>query len=1000
MRIGSPATMLWLRSTSPEADRCNMTGQKVLPFLILLIHAVAAQSGDQQPPAAQLEFFENRIRPVLVEHCYRCHSQEAGKAEGGLLLDTAAGLKSGGDSGPAIDSENSAASPLLEAIRYEGLEMPPDGRLPESVIRDFEKWIRMGAPDPRIGEAVKIKRRQIDLEAGRRFWAFRPVQDRQPPMRTESASPIDAFLDASLNEAGLEALPAASPAARIRRLYYDLIGLPPTVAQVREFVDQPDAATWTSIVDRLLTSPQFGVHWGRHWLDVARYADSNGGDFNATFHNAWRYRNYVVDSFNDDKPFDQFVREQLAGDLLPAASDQERTEQLVATGFLMLGTKMLSERDKLKLKMDVVDEQVNTVGAAFLGMTLGCARCHDHKFDPIPTQDYYALAGIFRSTQTLKGESQKYVSTWQKTTLPIEPAHEKALREHEEKTKQLEREHKKAATAVEQFEKSQRDYSPNVVDDDDAVLVGNWKESRLTPTFVGRGYRHDDRQGKGQKSITWTWKLPQDGRYDVRLSYTSGSTRAAAVPVEIRSAAGVERIRLDQTKAPNIDDRFRSVGTFSLAGSTVTATLSNQGTKGFVIADAVWFVALDTSGEPQLASTEKDDARQRDEELQQLRRQAEAAKQALADHRSAAPAPRPLALAAAEAEEVGDCEICIRGEHRNTGDVVPRGFLQVVAEAQPDFPLEESGRRELAEWIADASNPLTGRVIVNRVWAHLFREGIVRSVDNFGALGQRPTHPELLDHLAARFVTPLGETTPAGHPGFGWSIRKLIRELVMTEAYVRSTADSSDHRAIDPENRLLWKAHRRRLSAEAMRDSLLQISGRLDLSPAESPVQGLGVLVKNNQPDADEYQQSESARRSLYLPIIRNELPPVLAVFDFADPDLVVGRRPVTNVPAQALFLLNSPFVMESADLAAERLMSASGVTVVELIDQIYKELLARRATTDEIQQACEFLQVQDEQQPLDAIAEDASSSGEPLQTRVARLIHVLFASTEFRMLE
>jgi hypothetical protein len=372
----------------------------------------------------------------------------------------------------------------------------------------------------------------------------------------------------------------------------------------------------------------------------------------------------------------------------------------------------------------------------------------------------------------------------------------------------------------------------------------------------------------------------------------------------------------------------------------------------------------------------------------------------LADHRSAAPAPRPLALAVAEAEAIGDCEICIRGEHRNTGDEVPRGFLQVVSEAQPDIPVEESGRRELAEWVADASNPLTGRVIVNRVWAHLFGEGIVRSVDNFGALGQRPTHPELLDHLAARFVTPVGETTPAGHPGFGWSIRKLIRELVMTEAYVRSTADSSDHRDIDPENRLLWKAHRRRLSAEAVRDSLLQISGRLDLSPAESPVQGLGVLVKNNQPDADEYQQSESARRSLYLPIIRNELPPVLAVFDFADPDLVVGRRPVTNVPAQALFLLNSPFVMESADLTAERLMSASGGTLVELIDQIYEEVLSRRATPGEIQQACQFLQVQDEQQSLDAIAADSASSDEPLQTRVARLIHVLFASTEFRMLE
>lgn len=961
-----------------------------------LVSAAGGVAGEDQLTDQERQFFESRIRPVLIEHCYRCHSQQADKAEGGLLLDTAAGLRTGGDSGPAVQTQDPQASPLLEAIRYEGLEMPPKGRLPDSVIRDFEAWVQMGAPDTRTEINAAPQRRQIDVQAGRSFWSFQPVHDSVPTTEDTEANSIDRFVQARLSQAGLKANPMARPAARIRRLYFDLTGLPPTVAQLNEFLAAPTPDSWQVIVDRLLDSPQFGVHWGRHWLDVARYADSNGGDFNATFHNAWRYRNYVVDAFNQDKPFDTFIREQLAGDLLPADDDRQRTQQLVATGFLMLGTKMLSERDKAKLQMDVVDEQINTVGAAFLGMTLGCARCHDHKFDPIPTKDYYALAGIFRSTRTLEGESQKYVSTWRKTKLPVAPEHEAALQQHKSKRQRLERQRKDVQKSIEQLTKNQRDASPFLVDDDQAVFVGDWAESKLTSAFVGRGYRHDKQQGKGKKSVTWSWRVPRDGRYEIRLSYNSAGNRARKVPVTVQSADLRRTVVVDQTRKPELDGRFHSLGVFPLTAPAAEISVSTAETVGYVIADAVQFVELDAGGQPVPLAKAADESTH---QLQKLNETARSIAKQLQELQDTAPPPAPMALAAGDLSEVADCEICIRGEHQNLGPVVPRGFLQVVqTNNRPSPASDQSGRLQLAQWIADSANPLTGRVIVNRIWSHLLGEGLVRSVDNFGKLGQRPTHPQLLDHLAARFTTPYGQTTKAGHHGLGWSVKRLVREIVLSDVYARSSADDAGCRTVDPENRLLWKAHRRRLPAEALRDSLLAMSGRLDLSPAESPVAHLGTLVKNNQPGEDEYQQSDSQRRSLYLPIIRNELPPVLAVFDFADPDLVVGKRPVTNVPAQALFLLNSPFVMQAADQTAQHLLAAKPESAEGLIQRTYQLVLSRSATSQELQRAAAFLQLND----LAAAKEVAEigTDGEPLVTRLSRFVHVLFASTEFRMLD
>ena len=795
-------------------------------FLFFSTHTFAAET-----EVPKYDFFESRIRPVLIKHCYECHATDSKEVKGGFLLDSQAGLLKGGDSGAAIVHGKPHEGTLVDALRYGDFEMPPSGKLSEDIIRDFEKWIEDGAPDPRTGEVIFTPQAAIDIHEGKEFWSFQPVEFHTPPNvdRAEHVkNDVDLFILDRLRRSSLKPQRPADRQTLVRRLYFDLLGLPPTIAHVAEFVDDPSASVGT-LVDQLLDSNQFGVRWGRHWLDVARYADSNGADFNATFHNAWKYRDYVVRAMNDDKPFDRFVKEQIAGDLMPYDSIEQRTEQIIATGFLMIGTKMLSERDKAKLRMDVVDEQINTVGAAFMGMTLGCCRCHDHKFDPIPTEDYYALAGIFQSTRTLQGESQKYVSTWPRRELPVQP-------------------------------------------------------ERVASVF----------------------------KYESRLT------------------ALTNQLAADQKKLKRIEKREPKATEDTATLETLQADISSL-------------------------------------------------KERIKILKKAAPPALPKAIAVDEHQEIGDCQIRIRGEHENRGETIPRGFIQVAMTGAPqEIPSSTSGRLELAEWIASPDHPLTARVIVNRVWYQLFGEGIVRSVDNFGALGERPTHPKLLDYLAARFVRPLEQD------GFEWSIKRLIRFLVLSQTYQQSSDHDEQSWQADPENRLFWRANRRRLTAEAIRDSMLAISGQLDYSPGGSPVVGLGTLVKNNQANAKEYQRQESSKRSIYLPMIRNELPTSLAVFDLADPDLVVGRRAVTNVPAQALMLMNNAFVIECAKQAAESLLESHGQNHQEFVERIYRLMFARMPSESETDRAITFLQ-------LDQTEVDVQ--------RLTRFIHVLFASTEFRIL-
>lgn len=954
----------------------------------------------------KLEFFESRIRPVLIKHCYECHSATSEEVKGNLLVDSAAGLLQGGDSGPAVVTGKPDESPLIEALRYDGVEMPPDGRLPANVIKDFERWVEMGSPDPRTDNpapGVIKPQRTIDLEAGRQFWAFRPVENHDRPEVSNKSWPksdIDAFVLRKLEAAGLKPAADADRRTLIRRLYFDLIGLPPSPEDVAAVLGDKSDNAIDTVVDRLLDSPQFGVHWGRHWLDVARYADSNGADFNATFHNAWKYRDYVIDSFNSDKPIDQFVREQIAGDLLSHENDEQLAEGIIATGFLMLGTKMLSERDKEKLTMDVVDEQLNTIGQAFMAVTLGCARCHDHKFDPIPTKDYYALAGILKSTRTLQGESQQYVSTWPRRQLPAEEKHIAAVTKFDVTKKELQASIKDAKAKVSSVKKTIELLGKNtnalLVDDSKAKLTGSWTKSTYSKPFIGVGYIHDAKSEKGEKWAEFTIKIPRTAKYDVQLGYSGTTGRADNVPINIKHAEAEVEVSLDQEKKGPIDGLFASLGHFPFeAGKPAVITVSTRGTVGYVTLDAVRLVELDDKDDPVVNEVSKDDQKLKEAEAE-LKEATNKQKRLEADLKNLdenAPTPLPRAIAVAEAEKIDDCEINIRGEHRNLGPKAPRGFLQVAYSGEaPKIETQQSGRRELAEWIASPDHPLTARVFVNRIWHHLMGQGIVASVDNFGRLGDQPTHPELLDRLATDFMRD------------GWSTKKIVRQIVLSRTYQMSSRHDEASWNADPENRLLWRAHRRRIPAESIRDAVLSVSGQLDLTPDGSPVEGLGTLVTQNVADEKQIEQKETLHRSAYLPIIRSQLPPMLAVFDFADPDLVVGRRSVTNVPAQALLLLNSPFVMEQAEVAADRVRSTGSeeggeesANIRKTIERTYKLVLSRRPTADEIDRAEKFLEAATR---TDDAAADNKDGKPKVMSPLGQLIHTLFASVEFRMLE
>jgi len=948
-----------------------------------------AQDKPRPPDAAALAFFESKIRPVLVKDCYSCHSADTKKGpKGGLLLDTREGLLRGGDSGRAVVPGKPTESLLIKALHGDGVpEMPPKGKLPDEVIADFERWVKMGAPDPRDGKAAVAA--GIDIAKGKEFWSFRPVKEPVPP---QPDRPIDSFLSAEWEKHGLRPAPEADPRTLVRRLFIDLTGLPPSPDDVDAFVRDPSPAAYERLVDRLLASPRYGERWGRHWLDLARYADSNGKDENLTFHEAHLYRDYVIRSFNADKPFDRFVKEQLAGDLMPAADSRERDELLTATGFLVIGPKVLAERDKPKLRMDVVDEQIDTIGKVFLGLTLGCARCHDHKFDPIPQADYYALAGILMSTRTLNGikRGNAAVSGWMLRPLGSpEPERVTTARKvYEVRLKKVQDEIKasKAALAVANDKATMRSPASLLgvtVDDTAAKLVGVWKASQYTKPYVGDGYVHDDKAGKGQKSATFTPDLPKPGEYDVLVSYTPGTGRATNVPVTVAFDGGTRTVLVDQTKPPKIDKLFHPVGKFKFkAGTAGSVTITNAGTEGHVIVDAVRFVPVgELAKVPEGQMGVPDEVKAAIAEAEAKLKALEAEEAAI---KRAAPPPPRLVMAVQDEAKIEDARINIRGNPHQLGAVVPRGVLRVATVgAGPVMPADQSGRLQLAEWIASPENPLTARVAVNRVWYHLFGRGIVPTVDNFGTPGERPSHPELLDYLATRFVKS------------GWSQKSLVREIVLSHAYRLSVwADESLLKA-DPENTLFARANRRRVEAEVIRDAILTVSGQLDLNGGGPVVSHFPEQAIDNNSQGG-FNTDPLLTRSVYLPVIRNDIPPLFEVFDFADPDEPHGRRDTTTVSTQALYLMNSTFTNTHAKFAAERLR-AEGRDDATRLDRLFRLALGRPPTRAEAEKTTAFLA--EYRKAIDSLGTGQKPKDPELAAWQAVCLSV-FGCNEFRFIE
>jgi hypothetical protein len=767
--------------------------------MLVLIPGFAFAKSAAREDSASVEFFEKKVRPLLVAHCYTCHSADT-NSRGGLRVDDRNGLLVGGGRGAAVIPGKPEESLLIKAVTRAGdLKMPPERPLSADDIAILQRWVREGAPWTKVESVSSDKQITADYPKLRKeHWAWQPLRKPQVPLIPSSGWPrddIDRFLLARLQEKGIKPVHEADRLALIRRATFDLTGLPPTLAEIDAFLGDHSATAFEKVVDRLLASPSFGERWARHWLDVARYGESTGSARNLPYPHAWRYRDYVINAFNNDKPYDEFLQEQLAGDLLPATNSEERVEHLIATGFLALGVKDVNQRFKVRYVMDNIDEQIDTVTRATMALTASCARCHDHKFDPIPTSDYYALAGIFQSTDLCA-----------------------ALR---------------------------------------------------------------NKMGGGGLDY-----------YDPQMLLRIGSSSAAVPP-----------------------------------SAELTQTLQRQWSQARL--------ELKAAGDDQ---PKRAAARQKVNRLQaELARLNDPA------------ANGPVALGARDARTVGDAAIRIRGEAEKHGPIVPRGFLSVVqVPGAPVVNVRQSGRLELAQWLTSPRNPLVSRVMVNRVWHHLFGSGLVKTVDNFGVNGDVPSHPELLDHLATQFIRD------------GWSIKTLVRSIVLTRAYRLSTSAPPENEAIDPDNRLVWRHSPRRLDAEEIRDATLAAAGQLDLSrPVGSPAMDLPVTeLANNGAVARRLAAVAAAshHRSVYLPLLRGLTPNSLAAFDFAEQGMVTGARDTTTVAPQALYLLNDPFVETQSRALAERLQHEEGLSEAQRIDLAYRLTLGRSATTVETGRAAKYV--------------------------------------------
>lgn len=950
---------------------------------------VDALSADRTDGLSEkLEFFENEIRPVLIESCMECHSSDT-EASGGLSLDSKAAILAGGDSGNAINLDDASASRLIRAIEYSdpNLQMPPDEKLSARVVEAFKKWINDGAIDPRVASPTPSAKKQTGLPVSQaeEHWAYRSVSSTHNDSQTLT---VDHFINSRLEE---EQLPTAGPAtelAQLRRIYFDLHGLPPAPEKIEAYLADTSPDKYQREVNMLLDSQHFGETFARHWMDVARYAESitlRG----FVLHHAWRYRDYLIEAYYRDRPFNQMIQEQLAGDLLEHDDVSERSMQLTATAFLAMGNTNLERQDKDQLEMDFIDEQLEVMGRAFLAQTIGCARCHDHKFDPIPTSDYYALAGVMRSSVALEHDN---VSKWIEQPLPLPPEQEAVFNGLKKRISSLK---KDAARLKGRIHKSQLEQSKKVevdeltgivIDDVDAKFVGKWISSDFVARMVGTSYFYDDVNAPGFKTVTFEPKSLRPGNYELRLAYSASGNRATNTRVTVFSAGGETVVHVNQRKTPKLEKLWISLGKFQFEkDGQAFVMLTSEGADGIVIADAIQFLPQDEFQDDadQKRSADTPQGLTAEELAENAVLQAQIKKiESLLKKLENELADRPKYLTVIEKREPLDIPIHIRGDVHNLSDIVPRGFLTAVSPAWKEtIPDSSSGRRELAQWISSPENPLTARVYVNRVWSWLNGQAIVSTVNNFGTTGTEPSHAELLDWLAEELVAN------------NWSTKHIVRLIVNSDAYRRSSDFSSPQAMeLDPNNLLYWRGSRRRLTVEALRDAMLKVSGELD-----HRVGGSGIRGKGN---ADYNYAHKGTRRSIYQPVFRNSLPDLYEAFDFADSSVSVGKRPRSTVATQALVLMNHPWVVARAKAAAERfnsLYNPKEKNTSELVESLYLHCFGREPTREELAASLAFLA---ESRVISDGEVNTSEESTIEPQLLEQLIHTLFASVDFRFLD
>ena len=914
--------------------------KKILASLFLSL-VISPLQAEENFSVEHLNFFEKNIRPILSQHCYKCHSASSEKLKASLLLDTRSGLLKGGDTGPALIPGDPEKSLLIEVIRYKDtdMEMPPKSKLPDAVIANFETWVKNGAAWPEEAPPdAKGDSSAFDLQKRKsEHWCWKPLA---PAARTPDF--IDQLILKRLSDAKLRPAPHAEPITLLRRLTFDLTGLPPTIEEINHF--KKEAANHLesaieSTVDRLLTSPHFGERWGRHWLDLMRYAETHGHEFDYPIHQAHHYRDYVIRALNADVPYDQFVAEHIAGDLLPKPRlhpENQTNESIIATGFWYLGEAVHSPTDVRKDEADRIDNMVDTFSKSFLGLSVACARCHDHKFDAISTQDYYAITGFLQSTRRHehKQDPGKKIATGIAAIKKI------ADREN----KRLNQVATQVATPPEGIilPTSSRWFPSGHAFGDHPVPALHWIPVKNTVTE--HAVFDSGRYGEELHGIlrTPTFEITNDR---VHL-YLKGNAQVRLIIDGYFMESFNGLLFRGTRKDIKTGDKWQWV---TLSGKAIAQRIGHKA-----------YLQITDNGPGSIAikaiSTNRNVPKIEDhlppnpsaKELEnQIATQLEELSAEAKKISTAIPNPGTSILSVADGTAENDF-VHIRGSHKNLGKEIPRRFLTALGGEAIPPPPQSSGRLELAEQVVARDNPLTARVAANRIWHHLFGRGIVPTVDDFGPMGIAPSHPKLLDSLAASLIEG------------NWSQKQLIRKIVLSQTYRQSATPHPDLSLnfladTDPQNILLHKAPVRRLQAEAIRDAMLTISGRLDpkLYGTPIPVHVTSFMQGRGRPKSGPLDGA--GRRSIYTSIRRNFLPPMMLAFDMPSPFSTVARRTVSNVPAQALTLMNDPFVLSESKRWADS--TAHLKDDKARIKSMFLQAFARAPSVEQLQTTLTWIQ-------------------------------------------